>query len=163
MCIRDRFPHEPKYCNELAWAWREEGGRLSGIRAEDAEKAYRQALLIEERQVAESPTVPDYQFVVGVCYCDLGILLRNTSRLEDAEKAFRIAIETLEKLIADFPNLRPSTHGGFLSTSYDNLFDLLKSAGRDQDAENIARQAIDHYEKLAAAHASEPEIRSILA
>ena len=68
-----------------------------GFHIDQSEQRFRRALEIEERLVSESATVPDYQYVVGRCYLDLGNLLRQAGRIPEAEDALRRAASPLAK------------------------------------------------------------------
>jgi hypothetical protein len=56
------YPQVPQYRRELAGTHNNMGNLLQITgRAADAEKAYRQALQLQERLVAEHPQVPEYR------------------------------------------------------------------------------------------------------
>jgi serine/threonine protein kinase/tetratricopeptide (TPR) repeat protein len=154
----EEYPREPKYCNEFSWSLKIEGDQLRGTNTTEAEKSLRRALALEEKQVVESPRVPDYRFVVGTIYLSLGILLKETGRPEEAEEDLRLAIEIFEKLLNDFPGLKPSNYLTHLFTTRDTLISLLASSDKQHALEEAVQQArtVELWEKLRTKFSNQP-------
>jgi tetratricopeptide (TPR) repeat protein len=141
------FPNEPMYQNELAWSLGMSGYRLGGHEA-DSEAACRRAIAIEEKLMVASPTVPDYRYVVGMCYSALGNLLLAAGRNLDAEAALRQAEDHLEKLWRDFPKTRRFSYRSSRVGILMQLARLRLITGRRQEAEEICRQVSEMLEAL---------------
>ena len=78
----------PQYQSDLAVSHANLGEVLkkTGHHAE-AEQAYRQAIALQEKLVAESPSVPQYRSDLASNYANLGNLLRDLGRRAEAEQA----------------------------------------------------------------------------
>jgi tetratricopeptide (TPR) repeat protein len=140
------FPRDPIYRNELSFALLQEGSRLAD-RPDDAERGYRRAIAISEQLVRESPTVPDYQYVVGLCYYRLGARLPADRRAE-VEEACQQAVRISEQLLADFPEWASSDFGGLFIHGHNALQTLLLENGRPREAEAIYVRALDMNPRL---------------
>jgi tetratricopeptide (TPR) repeat protein len=133
------FPRDPTYAEELAWALYLDGGRLG---PQDAEKAFRRAIAINERLARESPAVPGYRDGIGLCHLGLGSLLMSTGRRTQAEEALRLAVGIVEQQLKDFPDKAPSDFGGFYRGSHSALQTLLLDDGRRAEAEAVYHRAV---------------------
>jgi Flp pilus assembly protein TadD len=102
-------------------------------RVAEAEKAYRQALQLYERLVAEHPQVPQYRQELATTHNNLGVLLQATGRVADAEKAYRQALQLRERLVAEHPQV--PEYRQELATTHNNLGVLLQATGRVAEAE----------------------------
>src|SRR5262249_5642185 len=98
---------------------------------------------------AESPTVPDYRYVVGLCYYTLADLLTSTERRTEAEAAYRQAARTAEELVADFPGWALSDFGGLFMRCHAALQALLLESGRAEEAEGVYLRAREINRRLA--------------
>jgi Flp pilus assembly protein TadD len=74
-------------------------------RADEAEKAFRQALPLYEQLVAEHPQVPEYRQQLATTHNNLGALLKATGRAGEAEKAYRQALQLREQLVSEHPQV----------------------------------------------------------
>jgi tetratricopeptide (TPR) repeat protein len=135
------FPRDPTYAEELAWALYLDGWRL-GSRPQDAEKAFRRAIAINERLARESPTVPGYRNGIGLCYFGLGSLLMSTGRRAQAEEALGLAVGIVEQQLKDFPDKAPSDFGGLYRGIHSALQTLLLDDGRRKEAEAVYHRAV---------------------
>src|SRR5262249_26815589 len=80
------------------------GALLSDLdKREQAEAAYRQALTLREKLVADFPAVPQYRLELARSHNNLGYLLAGLGKRAESEAAYRQALAILEKLAADFP------------------------------------------------------------
>lgn len=77
--------------------------RLLG-KHQQAEEAYRQAMDLQEKLVAEFPDKATYRQELARSHAHHGLLLRTTGRRAEAERAFRQALALLEKLAAAAPD-----------------------------------------------------------
>jgi serine/threonine protein kinase len=157
------YPAESIYRNELSWAYKQEAEMLSGPSPSRAEQRLGQALALEERLAAESPSVPDYQFVVAVCCLLRGRLLQRLGKNEEAESAYRKGIATLAKLRRDFPSLRRYTYEHHLGQCQAALGSLLATGNRRAEAEAVLREACTRFEELAQSYRSRRWCRCELA
>jgi tetratricopeptide (TPR) repeat protein len=128
---------------------------------EEAEEAYRAALAIRQKLVAEFPKRSEFRPGLAMSYNNLGSLLRGTNRLEEAESFYREALAIRKKLAAEFPN-RPQYRDDLIQ-SYLNLGNALRSRGRYTDAESSYRDGIAVGELLVGDFPERPEYRNILA
>jgi tetratricopeptide (TPR) repeat protein len=70
----------------------------------ETEQLYRQAIKLEEKLAADSPSVPSYRLRLALTRNYLAIFLGNAGRWQEAEQVNRQAIALLEKLTADLPS-----------------------------------------------------------
>jgi tetratricopeptide (TPR) repeat protein len=145
--VRD-FPQEAMYRNELGWTFAVEASwHLTA--PTDVQEAYRQALSIGEKLLAEAPTVPEYRYVVGTCSLKLGVLFKSLGRCPEAEAALQRSVACFEKLVGDHPSLRPRAYLPQLEQSYVNLIDVLRSGHRTEEAQKLADQRLAFWRRLA--------------
>jgi WD40 repeat protein/serine/threonine protein kinase/tetratricopeptide (TPR) repeat protein len=109
----------------------------------EAEKIYRQSLILGDKHIDGSPNNRDDQIERGHTFWRLGTLLRGTKRYDDAEQAFLEALAIFKQLSADFPDHHFSRlEWGF---SHWQLGWLLDAVGRHAEAEEYWREGLDVY------------------
>jgi serine/threonine protein kinase/Flp pilus assembly protein TadD len=137
------------------------GGLLAATgRPADAEKAYRQAIVIGAKLAAGFPAMLSYRHDLALSQDRLGRVLRDTKRPQEAEKALNQARILLEKLAADFatqPRLRES-----LAAVHHEL-GILWDAAQPRKAEQAYRQALALQRQLADDLPKVPDFRGSLA
>lgn len=74
-------------------------------RSDQAESAFRAALAIQDKLVADFPTVPDFRADLAISYGNLGSLLHGLGHNDQAVSACRTAMIIWEKLVAEFPGV----------------------------------------------------------
>ncbi len=121
--------------------------QLLGKHAE-AQKAYREAVALLNKLVAEAPREPSHQQELARGLHDLGSLLSEVGRLAEAMESHRLAMAIQTKLVADFPD-KP-VHRRDLADGYRILTRLLVNVGRLEEAEASCRKALELIEKLVA-------------
>jgi tetratricopeptide (TPR) repeat protein len=131
-------------------------GALHGEQLAAAEKAFRRALAIRERLVADFPAEPAYCLNLAQSYDALGQLLtdpyRAPGRYDEAEAFLDKAVNLLKRLVADYP---PAPEYQMeLAHSYQSLGILLEERGRAREAEQAYRQGIACYKALPPNSAS---------
>jgi eukaryotic-like serine/threonine-protein kinase len=117
-------------------------------RQEEAASAFRRALDLQEKLVADFPGVPAYRRDLANSHNNLGALWADEGHPLKAEAAFRRALDLQEKLVADFPAVPEYRQA--LAMSQFNLGRLLLSLGQPSAAEAPYRRALDLQEKLVA-------------
>src|SRR5206468_2137680 len=111
----------------------------------DAEKVYYEAIAIQEKLLADFPSVKDYRHDLVRSFHELGGVLNATGKIREAETAYRQALAIGEPLLAipkiDYYRTRPAL-------IHSNLGDLLMQSKRFHEAEQEYRQSIALYENL---------------
>jgi eukaryotic-like serine/threonine-protein kinase len=134
----------------------------ASARPEKAEDAYRQALMLTEKLVADFPASASYLQHHASLTLQFGRFLAAEKRPQEAEAAYRRVLDIQEKLIRNEKSVLLSGHQ-ILISSQNELVALLKSDGRHQEAEKVCRRAVDFFEKLATDHRSVSEYQRELA
>jgi eukaryotic-like serine/threonine-protein kinase len=159
------FPDMADYRNSVAYCQRSAAFGLWLQAPPDrpppqVEKAFREALELYEKLVADHPTVLVYRRELADSYQTLAQLLAETKQYGEAERQFCQALEQYEKLVTEFPRVvRPRAE---LARTFCFLGGLLTSMGRSQDGGEAYGQAVDRFEKLVAEFPSAPEYPSWL-
>jgi serine/threonine protein kinase len=130
-------------------------------RSGDAEDAYRRAVEVGKRLVADFPTRPEYRLQLGVSHIELGTLLQNVGRLPEAESAKNDALAFVKQSAADFPD-RPDVRQ-VLAGIHNNLGNLFQETGRLKQAEDAFTESLLIRKQLAADSPARPNIRRALA
>ncbi len=157
------FPLDPTYRNELGWAFYREGGvAMLESRLADAEYAYRQAVAIEAKLAAESPNVPDYKYVVGLCQISLGSMWASMGRGDESEEALTDGIVLLEELNVEVANPRPAYAQNLLHP-YRVLVPLMKGRDRRDVAESLLGTSAQRFSKLTKDYPDVAVYREVLA
>ena len=131
-------------------------------RRQEAEAAYRQALDIQNKLVADFPhyarnTATNWR----LNQINLGVLLVGQGKSPEAEAVYRQALAIIEKVVADFPN--GPEYRRVLARSHNNLGALLASQRKALEAEAAYRQAVAILVKLVASFPTVPAYRHELA
>jgi serine/threonine protein kinase/tetratricopeptide (TPR) repeat protein len=141
-------PALARACEFLHNAHNANGRALAQLgRGPEAEEAYRQALDVQEKLVADFPADPAHRQALGRSHFTLAVLLHGSKRAE-AEEHYRRALDLLQKLAAEFPG--GSVYRRELGGVHNNLGILLDSLGKRAEAEEHYRAALGLREKLAA-------------
>ncbi len=153
----------PLYREEQAASWHSLGYvRQAAGRQEDAEKAYDRALAVEEKLVADYPTVPDYQYDLAASYTNRGVLLQTDNRLAEAEKQYAKALPLLEKLAADHPDAPPYRRQ--LADALLNRGALYQTTNRPwRGGQETLNRSLDPRRRLAGGERKAPGYRQDLA
>jgi serine/threonine-protein kinase len=136
------------------------GSNILG-RKEQALPAYRRAVEILEKLVADFPTVPAYRHDLANCHGNLGNLWAGMRQWSMAEPAYQRALELREKLAADFPTVPEYRYD--LANSHYSLGVQLTAMGQWPKAEAAHQRALRILEKLVADFPTVPEYRYDLA
>ncbi|MBN2445818.1 MAG: serine/threonine protein kinase, partial [Phycisphaerae bacterium] len=100
----DQLPALPWYRERLASSYQGLYGALERTgRPADAEKAYRQAVELQEKLIASCPEVLEYRTTLVDFHLARARILKLTWRPDPAKEAYRQAWEVQKQLIADFP------------------------------------------------------------
>lgn len=86
---------------------------------EKAENLYREAIVIWEELIAQSPTKRSFQSHLGTCYLSLGILHYSKNEYPEARRSYEEAIEIFDQLVKLSPKNR--TFQKLLAQCYDLL------------------------------------------
>jgi len=146
--LATEFATVPSHRQKLARSQNNLGDLYLGAgRIQEAEAAYRQALVIREKLAASSPE-PGYQEDLARSDTSLGSLMKERGQLQEAEKLCRQAVALWKKLAVDLPG--EARYRENLAQSLDDLGNTLRDSGQLREAEELILQARDLQEKLAA-------------
>jgi tetratricopeptide (TPR) repeat protein len=106
-----------------------------------ADAAFRHALDVQAKVVADFPDVPEHSIVLGAGYCNFGNLLLQRSRPQDALPSFAQAITTLDAVLARQPRLVMARQ--FLSNSYWGQARAFDDLGQHGKAARAWEQALE--------------------
>jgi eukaryotic-like serine/threonine-protein kinase len=123
----------------------------------EAEYEHRKGLAIQEKLVAEFPTVPEYRRELACSCNNLGRLLAGLRKLPEAEEQYRDALAILGNLAAEFAAMPEYQRD--LASSHYNLGNVLAALGKQLEAEEQNRKALAIREKLVTEFPSVPEFR----
>jgi serine/threonine protein kinase len=127
---------------------------------EENQDAFRQAIKIQEKLVAEDPRREDYQRALAESYSRFGGHLEDYyQRYGEAEKLFHSALSIFTKLAQKHPTVL--IHRVNLCNAMGRLGGVL--IGRLPEAERIFRQSLDRRKQLVADFPGEPSARICLA
>ena len=140
--------------------------RMGGLnrvlgRSRDAEDAYRRAVEVGKRLVADFPTRPEYRLQLGMSHTELGTLLQDVDRLPESETAKNDSLAVVKQLAADFPD-RPDFRQ-VLAGIHNNLGNLFQETGRLEQAEDAFTESLLIRKQLAADFPATSNIRRALA
>jgi serine/threonine protein kinase/tetratricopeptide (TPR) repeat protein len=142
----DEGPNRQQFRLELARSHAKLGILLAGKgKGDQAESAYRTALSIQEKFVADFPTVPDCAVELAGSYCNLGNLLSESNRLGDALEWYQKAIQVLDEVLTK--DNRLVTAKEFLRNSYWGRARALDKLKRYSEAINDWDRAIQLDER----------------
>jgi tetratricopeptide (TPR) repeat protein len=114
---------------------------------EENEEAFRQAIKLQEKLVAEDPTRADYQWDLAVSYKRLGNHLGGSyNRNDQAEKLVRSAFTICSRLVKEHPTVL--TYRQELCDLLGHLGGILMDIGNLPEAERMFRESLDRRKKL---------------
>jgi tetratricopeptide (TPR) repeat protein len=158
------FPAVNDYRSDLSRNYGLLGLRLTSAgKVEEAEKAYRRALVVA-KQLRAVPKVDYFRDRLANIQRDLGDLLTASGRFAEAEKEYRELIALRESLLADYPD--DYQHRAATAVSEMRLGSVLAKAGCLQEAEKargLALTAVAILEKWAEELPKDPAARRRLA
>jgi tetratricopeptide (TPR) repeat protein/tRNA A-37 threonylcarbamoyl transferase component Bud32 len=117
-------------------------------RTEQARMEYQQAVAIQEKLVAEIPSVAWHRKQLAVSRHNFGLVLVKLGQRTDAEKHHRQALDLEKKLATEFP-AEPQYRHSLAGTCID-LGTLLRDLGRRTEAESQYRWGLAIQKKLTA-------------
>jgi tetratricopeptide (TPR) repeat protein len=129
-------------------------------RQPEANPAIRRAIALEEKLVADSPSVPGYRYTLALSQANLAGVLRTTGYHAEAQHAYHRAISLVEKLAMESPSV--PLYRSTLANLHSDLGLLLSQTGHPGEAEQEHGRAISLLEKLEDA-ASQNELAWVLA
>jgi thiol-disulfide isomerase/thioredoxin/tetratricopeptide (TPR) repeat protein len=136
---------DPTILQETGWAYRRVGDvSLLARRQQEAEAAYRQALVIQRRLASQFPARSNYRSDLAATGVHLAALLARIGRRDEAAELYREAVALREKLTDEFP-AEPEYRRRWAS-SLHALTRLLAGP----EAEKSYRQALAVQQKLVA-------------
>jgi serine/threonine protein kinase/tetratricopeptide (TPR) repeat protein len=142
------FPYEPNHQANYAEFLLDWARCLPKTRAEEAEKAIRRALGMQENVVAHHPNDRWYQTLAADCYGALVNFLITANRSQEAVEVYYRAIELQEKLAVKCPTIGYYRQG--LVGCGSNLANTLRKLGRAEEAEKVEEQLRQSLDKLDA-------------
>jgi hypothetical protein len=113
----------------------------------EAEEAYRYAIGIREKLVADCPAVPSYRLQLASDYSGLASFAAEADQYNEAAAVYRKAVGVLEQLVEELP--QAPVYRLQLEDNYRQLGDTLKEMGRVQEAERAYQQALQIQGELA--------------
>jgi tetratricopeptide (TPR) repeat protein len=138
------------------------GSLLSDLgKTEESVAAFRQAIALWMKLVAEFPAIPEYQRGLADAQKSLRRQLRKLGKDSEAEAAYREAIAVQEKLTVSFPTVQKYRQD--LANTHYNLGAMLIETGNLTEGEAAHRQALVVRTKLVAGAPSVAEYRQDLA
>jgi tetratricopeptide (TPR) repeat protein len=119
---------------------RNETGRFA-----DAEKAFREALVIKERPAERFPSVPEYRRDLASSLNNLGIALTFAKRADEADSAYQKAIQLLQRLVIDYPG--GALYAVELAGTYSNMGRWIGDQGKLEESLPWLAKSIDSLEE----------------
>ncbi|MFO0950158.1 MAG: tetratricopeptide repeat protein, partial [Isosphaeraceae bacterium] len=111
-----------------------------------AERAYREALRVQEALVKQVPDDPDVSYFPCVTLINLARAELVSGRSEEAIATFKASSDRLAALVDRF-----SDHRGYTSTlvvCLTDLFQILREVGSPEEAEGVGRRGVELAERL---------------
>jgi serine/threonine protein kinase/tetratricopeptide (TPR) repeat protein len=141
------LPTEPNHRKGIAEIRNRLGQVLRMTHPENAEKEYRQAIVIYEGLVSDSsPGQDEFGEGLGHSYRLLADVLGGKTRADEREKLWRQAAKQFEALLAKAtPHPRREFHRFDLADTYRSLADGLVGQMRTAEAETFYRKALDQF------------------
>jgi tetratricopeptide (TPR) repeat protein len=134
-----RFPTNAGHRETQARTLENLGDILARTDAAEAERAYRRALDIRNKLLAEAPTRQDNRFTVSWDQQRLAWLFQANGRLAEADDLYRQSIVICEKVVADFPTRL--NYRSALGLWHFRRGTLLETTKHTAEAEQAYRQA----------------------
>jgi serine/threonine-protein kinase len=130
--------------NNLAIVYRETR------RYKQAERAYRDAIAIQDAQAHQAPSDPFLQSELAMSLENLGNLYRDTDRYPEAEKSYQAALDILRVLHRQHPAI--PGYQAQLARSCSNLGILYERGGQLAKAKTAYQESIQVQKGLAEKH-----------
>ncbi len=126
-------------------------------RHEEAQTAYRQALQVLDKLVADFPNQPAYRYDLAQALNNLGNSLTTTRAIKEAEQAFQRAIEINQQLVKEFP--KALEYRIDLGTHHGNLGNLYVHSDRPEDAEKHLQKSLQIREEVLRIDPNRPDLQ----
>jgi eukaryotic-like serine/threonine-protein kinase len=141
--LRDQFPGEPLYREDLAdsYNWRGEVLREDPTSLERAEHDFRTALALQDQLAREWPREPKYRRELARSHSNLGLVEMDTDRPLDAQSDYDRAVAPLDELVNEHAEDTDFRHE--LARTLTNRGVFHHENGRLAQAEDDFRRAID--------------------
>jgi tetratricopeptide (TPR) repeat protein len=133
---------------------------LDTDRRAEFEAPCRQALALQEKLVADFPTVPECRRDLAASYHNLGKLLQLTGKPQPAEWAYRQGLAIRERLVGEFSGVR--SYSSELGSTLNNLGRLLLDGGKPGEARVLLERALEYQRMALKANARHPAYRRLL-
>jgi serine/threonine protein kinase len=124
---------------------------------DQAEKAYREAVDLQQQLLTETPAKVDYRHQLAQTLHGFAALLQRSRRFPQAEDFYRRALTLHQALAAESPHV--AGYRFELARHYHSLGSLLRDTNRRTEAEAAYREAIRLDEQLANEFPRVPEYR----
>jgi tetratricopeptide (TPR) repeat protein len=153
---------EPHLRQETAQAYYRVGQIQSKLgRHAEAEKAYHEALNMQEELMRRFPSASECRRDAAASHAGLGFLLRTTGRSEEAIRFLHQAIDLQTKVVDDFPG--DPGHRSLLARHLLSLSQVLLVESQFDDAERAARSGLEICRALNTEFPGQTENRRVLA
>jgi len=136
------------------------GSDVQTDRSKEAEAAYAEAVIIQEKLVAKAGAPPHYRRDLANTYGGVGLYYQSRNREEKAIEAFKNSAAAWEKLAKAHPGEQEYAVG--LSNAYFSLGNLAKIAGRPKEAEPWFTQAVQCFDLKNPSVLASPNVRTSL-
>jgi serine/threonine protein kinase/tetratricopeptide (TPR) repeat protein len=130
------------------------------LRAQEAQKACREALAILEKLAAEPGAPGEYWDKIGHTFQTLAGVLDATGQMKKAAEAYSQATQSFEKVAATAPTA--PRYREVAANAYNCLGRVLKTSGQTQEAEKAFRRAVELLAQLAIDFPKRPEYQGYL-
>jgi len=152
------FPNVSDYRNQLAGIHNNLAIVLkSSGRLQEAEQAFRDALVLLKQLAAEFPAVLSYRRHLASTQQNLGSLLWTMDRAQEAELPLREALALDKQLMVEFPDV-PDYHNGLANTMV-NLALMAYARKEFRQTRELLEGATSHHQAALKANPLEPTYR----
>jgi tetratricopeptide (TPR) repeat protein len=159
--VRSKPELNHRHRQELAWTHEWLGKVLTNSnRPQEAEKAFRQAIALEEELNTEFPNQGHLGWMAGE-YDNLATLLKNLGKSAEAEAAYREALGKVERLAISFPKI--ASNRDMHLQAARNLAQFLQGIGKANESALVIRTTVAVYQKLVESTLGSPEDQIALA
>jgi tetratricopeptide (TPR) repeat protein len=144
-----------QHVSTLANTYLSRGNALVAKDLKKAEEAYRDALALLKKLVAEFPSRPEFRRDLAHTHHNLGSVHHISKRPKEAEAAMRVALAIRKQLAEDFSK-RPEFRRD-LASGHFNLGTVFYQAGKRKEAETAYGDALPLQKRLVAESPKVPE------
>jgi tetratricopeptide (TPR) repeat protein len=130
-------------------------------RPEQAEKAFREAIVSHRKLANAFPGRPEHRVHLANGQISMAYLLSNTGRPREAEAAYREALALFNHLANEFPNVPRYRRG--VGIGQNDLGVVLAAENRLREAEAAYREALTTRKQLVTDFPNEPDYQDDLA